>query len=485
MFYLNDVSSTLDHPPAYQEATNEDLETSEDSGGTGLILATGLNPFPGFRRRETRSILERMQTSIDLPDNLIIAKKCLVTTMSVLYSTMLVVTCIVLVTTETISRIYDPLKKYHFKGFYTYLYGGSILFMCYIFFYVLRYRVRGRDQDQLTEQMEMENFIQQMMRATGLQMRESEGRPGDPLRTRRLALVNGEDTEDKPPTEMVVKLMTSESEKSHGGILMRLGAIGFGLGTLIYAGLEFVNSFETPYHCSGWNVLSAANPVLQMIFTFMQMYYIFMHSRLNINKNKIIAKFGLMHLIATNGCIWINSLVKESMNEILESSEFKKLIGNETFDKMAGRVVFCILYKKYFHVLLGHSLGLASHCDKVDILGDTIENSSVYLFPFIIEFSMIGAHIVFNMWKNVGKKPKFAMVGENYVEEKGRPWLLKGPTCTETFFRIPSAGPVTLRGRFVRGTFLPGDPHHHSHPLLLPRQSGGLSAHRHHDSQPQ
>ena len=457
--------------------------------GGSLILAPGLHPFLGIRRRETRSVLERMQTSIELPDNLVIAKKCLVTTMSVLYTTMVIVTCIVLVTTETITRIYDPLRKYQFKGFYTYLYGGSILFMCYIFFYVLRYRVR--DRDHVTEQLEMENFIQQMMRATGLQMRESQGRPGDHRTTRRLALVNtdlgtsSEDTEDKASTEMVVKLMTSESEKSHGGIMMRLGAIGFGLGTLIYAGLEFVNSFETPYHCNSWNILSAVNPVLQMIFTFMQMYYIFMHSRLNINKNKIIAKFGLMHLIATNGCIWINSLVKESMNEILESSEFKKLIGNETFDKMAGRVVFCILCKKYFHVLLGHSLGLASHCDKVDILGDTIENSSVYLFPFIIEFSMIGAHIVFNMWKNVGKKPKFAMVGENYVEEKGRPWLLKGPTCTETFFRIPPSGPVTLRGRFVRGTFLPGDPHHHSHPLLLPRQSGRLSAHCHHDNQHQ
>ena len=34
-----------------------------------------------------------------------------------------------------------------------------------------------------------------------------------------------------------------------------------------------------------------------MIFTFMQMYYLFMHSRLNINKNKIMAKFGLMHLL--------------------------------------------------------------------------------------------------------------------------------------------------------------------------------------------
>ena len=30
-------------------------------------------------------------------------------------------------------------------------------------------------------------------------------------------------------------------------------------------------------------------------------------------------------------------------------------------------------------------------CEKVDILGNTIESSSIYLFPFIIEYSMIGA----------------------------------------------------------------------------------------------
>ena len=69
---------------------------------------------------------------------------------------------------------------------------------------------------------------------------------------------------------------------------------------------------------------------------------------------------------------------------------------------------------------LDHSSNGEGHCSKVDILGDTIENSSVYLFPFIIEFSMIGAHIVYNMWKNVGNKPTFSMVGEHEVEEKGK-----------------------------------------------------------------
>ena len=105
---------------------------------------------------------------------------------------------------------------------------------------------------------------------------------------------------------------------------MRLGAIAFGLGTLIYSGLEFVHFFETSYDCSSWTAVTAVNPILQMIFTFMQMYYLFTHSKLNINKNKIIAKFGLMHLVATNCCIWIRTLVKESMKEITESSEFIK-----------------------------------------------------------------------------------------------------------------------------------------------------------------
>ena len=72
---------------------------------------------------------------------------------------------------------------------------------------------------------------------------------------------------------------------------------------------------------------------------------------------------------------------------------------------------------EYFRVI---SLGEAAAgnltdkaCEKIDILGDTVENSGTYLFPFIIEFSMIGSHIVYNMWKNVGNKPKFAMMGED------------------------------------------------------------------------
>ena len=87
--------------------------------------------------------------------------------------------------------------------------------------------------------------------------------------------------------EIRVKMMTSENDKSHGSVFLRVGALVFGLGTLIYTGLEFLTFFEVPRTCMSWDVLLGANPILYMVFVFMQMYYIFVHSRINVNKNKV------------------------------------------------------------------------------------------------------------------------------------------------------------------------------------------------------
>ena len=78
-----------------------------------------------------------------------------------------------------------------------------------------------------------------------------------------------EDT-DSANHEMWVKLMTSENDKSHGSLFLRIGAIAFGLGTLIYTGLEFLSFFEIPKTCGQWSVLLGVNPILYMIFVFMQ-----------------------------------------------------------------------------------------------------------------------------------------------------------------------------------------------------------------------
>ncbi|EDS26709.1 otopetrin [Culex quinquefasciatus] len=102
----------------------------------------------------------------------------------------------------------------------------------------------------------------------------------------------------------------------HGSFFLRVGAIAFGLGTMIYTGLEFGSFFEIPFTSPCHQILRGVNPLLQMIFTFMQMYFIFMNARLNIHRFKVLARFGLMHIVATNVCVWIRTLVLESLKEI-------------------------------------------------------------------------------------------------------------------------------------------------------------------------
>lgn len=57
--------------------------------------------------------------------------------------------------------------------------------------------------------------------------------------------------------------------------------LAFGLGTMIYNGLEFGSFFEVPVTSPCYMILQGVNPVLQMVFTFMQMYFIFRNSRVS------------------------------------------------------------------------------------------------------------------------------------------------------------------------------------------------------------
>lgn len=55
----------------------------------------------------------------------------------------------------------------------------------------------------------------------------------------------------------------------------------FGLGAMIYIGLELGSFFEIPMGSACYNILRGVNPLLQLIFTFMQMYFIFINARVS------------------------------------------------------------------------------------------------------------------------------------------------------------------------------------------------------------
>ena len=46
-------------------------------------------------------------------------------------------------------------------------------------------------------------------------------------------------------------------------------------------------------------------------------------------------------------------------------------------------------------------------CERVNIMGTIVQDSTPYLYPFIIEYSLIGAAVIYVMWKHIGRYPKY------------------------------------------------------------------------------
>jgi hypothetical protein len=45
-------------------------------------------------------------------------------------------------------------------------------------------------------------------------------------------------------------------------------------------------------------------------------------------------------------------------------------------------------------------------CERVNIMGTIVQDATPYLYPFIIEYSLIGAAVIYVMWKHIGRYPK-------------------------------------------------------------------------------
>lgn len=50
--------------------------------------------------------------------------------------------------------------------------------------------------------------------------------------------------------------------------------------------------------------------------------------------------------------------------------------------------------------------GSNTSCGRVNIMGTNVQDSAPYLYPFIIEYSLIGAVVIYVMWKHIGRHPK-------------------------------------------------------------------------------
>ena len=62
-----------------------------------------------------------------------------------------------------------------------------------------------------------------------------------------------------------------------------MGAVAFGIGSMIYSGLEFGQYFELEQNTKCHNIMLALTPATRMAFIFIQMYFIFLNNEVRSN----------------------------------------------------------------------------------------------------------------------------------------------------------------------------------------------------------
>ncbi|XP_063530375.1 proton channel OtopLc-like isoform X1 [Cydia strobilella] len=261
--------------------------------------------------------------------------------LSALYAKLLVVLGLAFPITEVIA---NGVPDAYYQGFYLYLYLVSVIFVVFQYANLMRQKAVNiiiHDYEETEE-------------------KDKNAKPG---------------TSEKPKHK--------ETISRYGSFYLRLGAIAFGIGSMVYSGLEFGEYFEMTDDCR--TVLSVFTPALRMALTLLQMQFIFLTSKeIESGTYKMIQRFGFMHMIATNMCEWLYVLVEETKHEIHHLEHAMVARGNGT-----------------------HGNGtLEIPCRRANIMGALLQNASPFLFPCTIEYSLIVAVILYEMWKEVKCTPE-------------------------------------------------------------------------------
>ncbi|XP_077292865.1 proton channel OtopLc-like [Arctopsyche grandis] len=322
-------------------------------------------------------------------------------TLSALYGKLLVVMGIAFPMAEVISTYIPPS---FYEGFYLYLYIGSMVFLLYMYAALLRDRSKA-------------------LRSIPTPPRSSTSDSGDESETSRKQT----DTEMSTATDshyqtggkrmsLGFAYVVGRKQYHYGSFYLRMGAVAFGIGSMIYSGLEFGQYFELEPDTNCHNVLLALTPATRMAFIFIQMYFIFLNNeQMKVYKHKVVARFGLMHMVGTNLSVWLNVLIQETKHEILTFYNPE----NNTLGishRIALKNTFSILatpvpsdHPAAAHLRVARGLKGPHHifeCRRTNIMGTLVQDASPFLFPCTIEYSLICAAILYVMWKNISKFPK-------------------------------------------------------------------------------
>ncbi|XP_055638387.1 proton channel OtopLc-like isoform X2 [Toxorhynchites rutilus septentrionalis] len=371
----------------YKSESRRHTATSDEAFDIGSRRSSLLNGFPRSSRRHLFEFLQhhgsrislnrKAEPKADLPiitvnrnKNRAVAEDQFSTVISALYAKLLIVIGIALPITEVVS---ESAPRNFYQGFYLYLYTTSFMFV--FFLYAIRFRHNVKI-NQLLKQYQDTNAIPDAL---------------TPERTRL------------------------------GSFYLRVGAIAFGIGSMVYSGLDFGQYFELKRDARCQNFLIALIPAARMALCILQMQFIFLNGgQFHMDQHKFVSRFGLMHMLATNVCEWLYVIIEEAKHEIVHlAHQGMHPVTSTVATLAAGNFIEIGSGAKLndFHLNATHRHpnhhrhhltkreGPATiagfECHRTNIMGSLVQSAAPFLFPCTIEYSLICAVILFEMWKKL------------------------------------------------------------------------------------
>ncbi|XP_050511009.1 proton channel OtopLc-like isoform X2 [Diabrotica virgifera virgifera] len=182
----------------------------------------------------------------------------------------------------------------------------------------------------------------------------------------------------------------------YGSFYFRMGVVGFGVGSLIYSTFKFGQYFEfnsSDGSCVG--VLRAIKPATRIAFILLQMLFIFSFSNfIAVQKSQLIAKFGLMHLIATNVSDWFQVVVEQTVHDLNNTVMTYSRHHNSTMkdlriDEYDSRLLNIMRLK---HVQ-------EKSCQKLNLITPILMKIEPHLASCAVEYNLLCTMILLLMWK--------------------------------------------------------------------------------------
>ena len=202
-------------------------------------------------------------------------------------------------------------------------------------------------------------------------------------------------------------------ENGTGELYMRAGTAIFSFCALVSHIIQLIQMMETFFNneiaisnCKTTFGITIVSKVACVLFIFFQSFFIFKYANIVLHTGKNVAIIGLMHIICTNFCLFIRTVITETVAEMNHGKQhdFANIIHrNESNEhKLTHSVNDFTNTSSSGHLKNYKTLG----CVKISVseiskkIHETQEKIAEYLYPCVIEYSLLAMTIFYVLWSS-------------------------------------------------------------------------------------